>query len=84
MISIIRAEEIVIKYFEPGHSFMSADSFHHQVELSMKRKKNVYDYKDFHDSVQAANSGNVNVINLEINNFFDWEDHSSQAQIKKK
>ena len=31
-------EDITLKYFEAGHSFMSADSFHHGVELSMKRK----------------------------------------------
>ena len=28
-------ETITIKYFEPGHTFMSADSFHHQVEMAI-------------------------------------------------
>ena len=31
--------ESVIKYFEPGHTFMSTDSFHHKVEQGMKKKK---------------------------------------------
>ena len=29
-------KEITIKYFEPGHTFMSADSFHHKVEQAMQ------------------------------------------------
>lgn len=33
------AQKIIINYFETGHTFMSADSFHHQVELSLKRQK---------------------------------------------
>ena len=31
-------ESIVIKYFEPGYTFMSADSFHLLVENGMKEK----------------------------------------------
>ena len=38
---------ITIKYFEPGHTFMSCDSFHHQVELKMKKQKRVEDFEDF-------------------------------------
>lgn len=30
---------LVLKYFEPGHTFMSADQFHHQVEKSLKKKQ---------------------------------------------
>uniref|UniRef100_A0A2S2NS37 DUF7869 domain-containing protein n=1 Tax=Schizaphis graminum TaxID=13262 RepID=A0A2S2NS37_SCHGA len=30
---------IKIYYFEPGHTYMSADSFHHQVELALKKQK---------------------------------------------
>ncbi|CAH0560554.1 unnamed protein product [Brassicogethes aeneus] len=35
------------KYFETGHTFMSADAFHHQVESQLRRAKNVYDFQDF-------------------------------------
>lgn len=35
--SDIEATEICLHYFEPGNSLMSADSFHHQVELSLKK-----------------------------------------------
>ena len=56
-------EEIIIRYFEPGHTFMSADSFHHLVERAMKRKKRVEDFKDFVDLVDAA--GKSLVMDLE-------------------
>lgn len=31
----ISAEEIIINYFEPGHTFMSCDSFHQQVRIGI-------------------------------------------------
>ena len=40
-------QSITVKYFEKGHTFMSADSYHHLVELAMTRMKKVYDFKDF-------------------------------------
>lgn len=33
------AKEIEIHYFEPGQTFMSADSFRHKVEQAMRKKK---------------------------------------------
>jgi len=59
--SEIAADEVIFKFFEPGHTFMSADSFHHQVELSLKKSGKVYDFNDFVSCVQDANSGKVTV-----------------------
>lgn len=41
-------ENVHLKYFEPGHSYMSADSFHHQVELSLKKQKNNLRFQRFY------------------------------------
>lgn len=41
----IAAQQIDLKYFEPGHTFMSADSFHHQVEHSLKKKERFMTFK---------------------------------------
>lgn len=79
----IAAKEIVFKYFEPGHTFMSADSFHHQVEKSMESMHNVYDFNDFQKAVQSANSGKVKVINMKFENFSEWKDYSSQYKLQK-
>ena len=32
-------QTITLKYFEPGHTFTSADSFHHKVEQCVRQKK---------------------------------------------
>lgn len=55
----ISASEVEMNYLEPGHTFISADAFHHQVELSMKHVKHIYDFEDFKNTVSAANSRNV-------------------------
>lgn len=72
--SDIEATEICLHYFEPDHSFMNADSFHHQVELSLNKH-----FEDF----ASANSGRVEVLKTEISDFYKWEDYTSQAKLKK-
>ena len=42
-------QTITLKYFKRGHSFMSADSYHHLVEKGMHAEKNVYDFQEFVD-----------------------------------
>lgn len=38
----VRLNNLVLKFFEPGH-ISCADQFHHQVEQSLKKKIKVYD-----------------------------------------
>jgi len=64
---VIAAEDIIIKYFEPGHTFMSDDSFHHQVELSLKRQKKTY---DFIGALQESNSSKVTIKEMTPCDFF--------------
>jgi len=66
----ICVQEIILNYFQAGHTFMSADSFHHQVELSLKRQKKTYDFEDFAKAVGAANKGNVNLKKMIYSDFF--------------
>lgn len=62
---------------------MSADNFHHQVENQLQRAKKVYDFADFIDCVQLANSEKVNVKPMEVSDFCKYLDHSSQYKLKK-
>lgn len=41
----IMAETITIKFFEPCHTFMSADSLHHLVEKGLRENPKVYDFQ---------------------------------------
>lgn len=81
--TILNAESITLKYFEPGHTFMSADHFHHQVEKSMKKKGKVYDFDDFVDVVKKANSMKNYVKVMQVSDFYDYVDLSSQHKIRK-
>jgi len=79
----IQAETIELKFFEPGHTFMSADHFHHQVEKSLKQQGKVYDFNDFVSCVQNANSKKVCVKVMEVHDFSDWTDYSSSYKLNK-
>ncbi|KAK4875390.1 hypothetical protein RN001_011812 [Aquatica leii] len=78
----IAAVDICITCFEPGHTFMSADSFHYQVELSLKKQKRTYDFDDFVTAVKKANSKKVEAKTMQCTAFFKWQDFSSQTKIK--
>lgn len=79
----IAAESITMKFLERGHTFMSADSFHHQVELAMKHyeKANVCDFDDFVKCVQSANSQRVVCKELSFADFADWSDWTSTSKL---
>lgn len=79
----ICAEEIILKYFEPGHTFMAADSFHHRIEKSMKKMgSKLYDFEDFLLAVKGAAS-KTEVFPMELKHFYKWEDFSSQYKLKR-
>ena len=79
--SEVSTNVIHLKYFEPGHTYMSADAFHHQVEKSMRTAGKVYDFSDFVKCVQSANSGKAMVKTMEPIDFCEWPDHSSQYKL---
>ncbi|XP_046685019.1 uncharacterized protein LOC124370764 [Homalodisca vitripennis] len=80
----IEANEIVLNYLETGHTFMSADHFHHQVNKQIKSKGKMYDFEDFKDAVKASNSGKVTVKSMEHQDFFTEFNYSSQYKIMHK
>lgn len=52
-------KEIKLKYFEKGHTFMSADSYRHMVEKAMKDLNNVYDFEDW---LSALNENGHSIV----------------------
>lgn len=88
----IAANIIEMYYFEPGHSFMSADSFHHQVEQSLNSYGSlagnggggkVYDFNDFQGAIEQVKMKNVKVLTMKLTDFKDWKDNSSTLKINK-
>lgn len=80
---VISTETITLHYFEPGHTFMSCDQFHHQVELAMKKKGKIYDFSDFEEAVASANNGRVTVKALQANEFLNLPNNVSERRIQQ-
>lgn len=72
-----------VKYLQTGHTFMSADSFHHQVEKSLKQAGKVLDFDDFKFCVKKSNNSRVEVIEMNLHNFYDFKDYSSRFKMNK-
>lgn len=88
LVNIVNSESVStniveLYFFEPGHTFMSADSFHHQVEQSLNRLGKVYDFSDFEKSVANANSGKTIVKSMRYDNFAQWPSCVSFHKLKK-
>lgn len=78
--------DVTLRYFEPGHTFMSADSVHHGVEKEMKNQhsENVYDFEDFRRVLEKSNSGQMEVIELQVSDFRNWIGQQSTKQLREK
>ncbi|KAL7388555.1 hypothetical protein ABVT39_016167 [Epinephelus coioides] len=77
-------EDITLKFFERGHTFMSADNFHHGVGQQMRNRGGVvYDFEDFVSVVASSNSRKVDVVQLENANVLDWRNGHSTTKVKK-
>lgn len=83
---LIKADDITVKFFEAGRTFMSADSVHHGVgvEVSMKNSSggNIYDYHDFVTAVEKSNGRKMTVINMKNEDFLKWVSGDSKSRIK--
>ena len=69
-------QKVTLKYFTVGHTFMSADSFHHMVEQEMKRMKQVGDWRDFVQCVSRCGS----VVEMKADDFLKFESGLSQGR----
>lgn len=72
--------DVTLKYFEPGHTFMSADS----VEQQMKRQPGgvVLDFDDFKSVVASSNSGKVDVVELHSKDILGWQDGHTVSKLQ--
>ncbi len=74
-------DTISLNFFEPGHSFMSADATHAKIEKVFSRKRgSVYVFRDLAQCMQEAG---CEVIQLQYTDFTDWPSGVSQYQMAK-
>ena len=68
-------ESINMKYFEKGHTFMSADLFHQQIGKEMRSKKNVCNFDDFKNTIESKGCK----LPMTEEDLYDWENWLSQG-----
>ena len=78
----VEIESVEIFYFETGHTYMSTDSFYHLVETSIKRKAEIYDFKDFENAIRQTNVRNFVVKSMTRWDFRDFKDQASPQKLK--
>ena len=74
--SEVLMETITLKYFEKGHTFVAADSFHHQVEESISKRRYLYDFNDY---IQVVNLCG-NAIEMSHKDFYDVRNYRSNGK----
>ena len=77
---IVATEEVELKYLEKGHTFMSADSKHKQIQQEMRNMRKIYDFDDFQTCVKKAK---CEVMEMQIDNFQEWKSGMSPYALKK-
>ena len=79
-----KVEEVILKYFEPRHTIMSADSVHAGVERELKKQPegNVLDFEDFIEVVRNSNNKKMKVVELQNEDIKAWKPQTSPLKLK--
>lgn len=72
-----KVKKIILKFFESGHTFMAADSFHAAVEKAMRHGDPTTTFPEFKQVVKKAKQ-NVFVVDMVANDFFEMKMTVSQ------
>lgn len=62
-------ESLTLKYLTKGHTHMSADGVHGNIEMQIKRKDAVYGFEDYKNVILGCRS-NIEVI--EVQKSYEW------------
>lgn len=72
-------ELITIKYFEPGHTYMRADSVHGCIGKAMKKEEQILNWEDF---TTLVNNASKTTVAVEMVNSYVIPDYHRQATRK--
>ena len=64
-------DEITVKYFEPGHSFMKADTVHGLIGKKLKRTPEVITFKDLTNLVSNSSS-RIELVEMQCDDFYKF------------
>lgn len=69
--------KITIRYLTKGHTHMSADGIHGNIETKIRRKRSIYDFQEL---LQVIETSRKNVQVLELNQFNSWQSKKRTAK----
>ena len=72
-------KSITIKYFEPGHSYMKADSVHGNIGKAWKKKSNIYDINELNELILKASRKNKTLL-MRHEDFYCFKDGAKQRK----
>ena len=78
---MVSTDTITLKFLEPGHTFMSADSLHHLFEERIRKRSNIFDFDDLMSVFMSTK--NVTVKHHQVRDLRQWTDESSIAKRSK-
>ena len=64
-------EEITMKYLEPGHTFMKADTVHGVIGKRMKRTPEIVTFKEL-TSLVSSSSSRISMIEMNVDDFYKY------------
>ncbi|CAK1588934.1 unnamed protein product [Parnassius mnemosyne] len=78
--SLNNLKSVTISYLTKGHTHMSADAVHGNIEMKMRRQRNIYDFQDFKDTVMQSRR---NIKPIEINCRYEWPKKKRVARLNE-
>lgn len=70
-------KNITIRYLTKGHTHMTADGVHGNIEKRISRLKNIYDYDDLKNAIRTSRK-NIEVVDLDA--FRKWDKKKRQPR----
>jgi hypothetical protein len=71
---IFKCETLTIEYLTSGHTFMSADRVHGNIEKKLNSTPEIYDFKHIIEIMQSSRE-NLSVIPLKYSDFYEFIDN---------
>lgn len=72
-------ESVTIKYLTKGHTHMSADGVHGNIETKIRKVRNIYDYDDLKNTIKASRQ-NLDIVDQK--KFRQWTSKKRATNIK--
>lgn len=86
MVNIVNSEdgpdEVIIKYLTKGHTHMSADGIHGNIESKIRRKGKVFYFQDLINTIEGSRNGRNKLTVLQLVKFCGWK--NKKRTTKKK